>query len=50
MGLLHQRFFIIGSAQYTKYKHWHSFIAAFIVGYFVFGKENAVNTQVSMFI
>lgn len=28
----------------------HSFLAAFSVGYFVFGEENGVNTQVNPFI
>ncbi|KAK6011535.1 hypothetical protein OSTOST_23373, partial [Ostertagia ostertagi] len=28
-------------------QEWHSFVAAFVMGYFVFGDNNAVNMQVS---
>lgn len=49
MGLLRRKFLLIDSARYTNYKHWHSFLAAFIVGYFVFGKENDINIQVNIF-
>ena len=31
------------------YQPWHSFVSAFIIGYFVFGENNGVNTQVKTF-
>uniref|UniRef100_A0A1I7XK20 Peroxisomal membrane protein 4 n=1 Tax=Heterorhabditis bacteriophora TaxID=37862 RepID=A0A1I7XK20_HETBA len=31
-------------------KEWHSFTAAFIMGYFVFGDNNAVNTQINLYL
>lgn len=30
----------------SQYNPWHSFVSAFIIGYFVFGENNGVNTQV----
>uniref|UniRef100_A0A914WG01 Peroxisomal membrane protein 4 n=1 Tax=Plectus sambesii TaxID=2011161 RepID=A0A914WG01_9BILA len=31
-------------------KEWHSFVAAFIMGYFVFGKNNGVNMQINLYL
>ncbi|KAJ1372139.1 hypothetical protein KIN20_034216 [Parelaphostrongylus tenuis] len=33
-----------------KTYQWHSFISAFIVGYFVFGDDNAVNLQIALYL
>ncbi|CAI5448036.1 unnamed protein product [Caenorhabditis angaria] len=33
-----------------RQKEWHSFAAAFIMGYFVFGENNAVNMQINLYL
>ncbi|CAJ0603858.1 unnamed protein product [Cylicocyclus nassatus] len=31
-------------------REWHSFVAAGIIGYFVFGEDNPVNAQINMYL
>ncbi|VDP14177.1 unnamed protein product [Heligmosomoides polygyrus] len=31
-------------------QEWHSFVAAFVMGYFVFGHNNAVNMQINLYL
>ncbi|PIO56518.1 hypothetical protein TELCIR_22082, partial [Teladorsagia circumcincta] len=31
-------------------QEWHSFVAAFVMGYFVFGDNNAVNMQINLYL
>uniref|UniRef100_A0A914EI78 Peroxisomal membrane protein 4 n=1 Tax=Acrobeloides nanus TaxID=290746 RepID=A0A914EI78_9BILA len=33
-----------------EYKTWYPFIAAFTVGYFVWGENNGVNTQINLYL
>ncbi|CAI2349909.1 unnamed protein product [Caenorhabditis sp. 36 PRJEB53466] len=33
-----------------KKKEWHSFAAAFVMGYYVFGENNAVNMQINLYL
>uniref|UniRef100_A0AC34FBB7 Peroxisomal membrane protein 4 n=1 Tax=Panagrolaimus sp. ES5 TaxID=591445 RepID=A0AC34FBB7_9BILA len=34
----------------SQYNPWHSFVSAFIIGYFVFGENNGVNTQINLYL
>uniref|UniRef100_A0AC34RIF2 Peroxisomal membrane protein 4 n=1 Tax=Panagrolaimus sp. JU765 TaxID=591449 RepID=A0AC34RIF2_9BILA len=44
----------LGLAMLSKwqngYRSWHSFVSAFIVGYYVFGENNGVNTQINLYL
>ncbi|CAJ0959316.1 unnamed protein product, partial [Mesorhabditis belari] len=33
-----------------KVEEWHSFVAAFLMGYYVFGENNAVNMQINLYL
>uniref|UniRef100_A0A7E5A0K0 Peroxisomal membrane protein 4 n=1 Tax=Panagrellus redivivus TaxID=6233 RepID=A0A7E5A0K0_PANRE len=34
----------------NRYQTWHPFVAAFTVGYYVFGENNGVNTQINLYL
>uniref|UniRef100_A0A8R1DGK0 Peroxisomal membrane protein 4 n=1 Tax=Caenorhabditis japonica TaxID=281687 RepID=A0A8R1DGK0_CAEJA len=34
----------------SQKKPWHSFVAAFLMGYYVFGTNNAVNMQINLYL
>ncbi|KAE9547622.1 hypothetical protein FO519_009169 [Halicephalobus sp. NKZ332] len=44
----------LGLALLSKFQHgyqsWHPFVSAFIVGYYVFGENNGVNTQINLYL
>jgi peroxisomal membrane protein 4 len=33
-----------------NYRQWHPFVSAFVIGYFVFGEQNGVNTQINLYL
>lgn len=40
---------IMEKVQHSR-SQWHSFVAAFAVGYFVFGENNGVNMQINLYL